>query len=98
MADLENLQRHVIALKKRLSMQARLRTGGDRDLFGTAKTLRAQQHTIQALGITQSQHNEKLDRHEVSLSAANGKLDQIVTLLTELIDHDERRSNNDGGE
>ena len=96
MADLENLQRHVIALKKRLRVQARLRTGGDRDLFSVAKRLRAQQYTIQALGITQSQHNEKLGQHEASLSAANGKLDQIVTLLSELIDRDERRGDSGG--
>jgi hypothetical protein len=50
------------------------------------RTLRAQQHSIQALAITQSQHNEKLDRHEASLTAAHGKLDQIITMLGGLLD------------
>lgn len=49
------------------------------------QTLRAQQHTIQALAITQSQHNEKLDRHEASLTAAHGKLDQIIGMLGRLL-------------
>ena len=83
-------------------LEASLRDGEDCDLSDMAQMLRAQQHTIQALAITQSQHdgklvqqNERLDRHEASLDAAHGKLDQIVTLLTELIDRDERRGDND---
>jgi hypothetical protein len=66
-----------------------------RDLGDMARTLRAQQHTIQALAITQSQHNEKLDRHsekldrhEESLTAAHGKLDRIITMLDRLLDTD----------
>lgn len=50
-----------------------------------AQTLRAQQHTIQALAINQSQHNEKLDRHETSLTATHGKLDQIIGMLGRLL-------------
>ena len=50
-----------------------------------AQTLHAQQHTIQALAITQSQHNERLDRHEASLTAAHGKLDQIIGMLGQLL-------------
>jgi hypothetical protein len=34
----------------------------------------------------QSQHNEKLDRHEASLTAAHGKLDQIITMIGRLLD------------
>jgi hypothetical protein len=49
------------------------------------QTLRAQQHTIQALAITQSQHNERLDRHEASLTAAHGKLDRIMGMLGRLL-------------
>jgi hypothetical protein len=55
-----------------------------------AQTLRAQQHTIQALAITQSQHNEKLDRHEESLTGAHRKLDQIITMLDRLLGTDGR--------
>jgi hypothetical protein len=53
-----------------------------------AQTLRAQQHTIQAVAITQSQHNERLDRHEQSLTAAHGKLDQIISMIGRLLDRD----------
>lgn len=66
-------------------MESGLRASGDRDLVDMAQTLRAQQHTIQALAITQSQHNEKLDRHEASLTAAHGKLDQIIGMLGRLL-------------
>jgi hypothetical protein len=68
-----------------------MRASGDRDLADMAQTLRAQQHTIQALAITQSQHNEKLDRHETSLTAAHGKLDKIITILGQLLDEDNSR-------
>ena len=93
---LEDLLRRVAALKECLLLEASLRDGDD-DLSDMPQMLSAQQHTIQALAITQSQYNEKLDqqnerlnRHEASLSAAHSKLDQIVTLLTELIDRDVR--------
>ena len=66
-----------------------MRASGDRDLADMAQTLRAQQHTIQALAITQSQHNEKLDRHAASLTAAHGKLDQIITMLEQVIDRND---------
>lgn len=62
--------------------------GGDRALGDMAQTLRAQQHTIQALAITQPQHDEKLDRHEESLTAAHGNLDRIITMLDRLLDND----------
>lgn len=48
----------------------------------------AQQHTIQALAITQSQHDEKLDRHDQSLTVAHGKRNRIIALLDRLLDTD----------
>ncbi len=49
---LTDLQRRVAALEERLQMEAGLRAGGDRELSDMGQTLRAQQHTIQALAIT----------------------------------------------
>ncbi len=86
MSSLDELERRIAAIEDRLGVESGLRASGDRDLGDMAQTLRAQQHTIQALAITQSQHNEKLDLHEQSLTAAHGKLDQIITLLTRLTD------------
>ena len=86
MSSLDELERRIAAIEDRLGVESGLRASGDRDLGDMAQTLRAQQHTIQALAITQSQHNEKLDRHEQSLTAAHGKLDRIITLLTQLTD------------
>jgi len=97
MAGPEDLERRVTALEERLDMEAGLRAGGDCDPGDIAQTLRAQQHTIQALAVTQSQHTQKLDQHtellnqhELSLNAPHGKLDQIVGRLTHLIDRDTR--------
>jgi hypothetical protein len=42
------------------------------------------EHSIQALAITQSQHNEQLGRHEQSLATAHDKLDRIITMLQRL--------------
>jgi hypothetical protein len=86
--ELEELARRVIAIEERLSVESGLRASGDRDLGDLAQTLRAQQHTIQALAITQSQHNVQLDRHAASLTAAHGKLDQIITMLDRLLDQE----------
>ena len=88
MSSLEDLERRIAAVEERLGLEAGLRASGDRDPGGMAQTLRAQQHTIQALAITQSLHNEKLDRHDESLTAAHGKLDRIITLLDRLLDTD----------
>ncbi|MGX6605331.1 hypothetical protein ACWKSP_24815 [Micromonosporaceae bacterium Da 78-11] len=88
MSSLEELERRIAAIEDRIGVEAGLRASGDRDLGDMAQTLRAQQHTIQALAITQSQHNEKLDRHQDSLTAAHGKLDRIITMLDRLLDTD----------
>jgi phage shock protein A len=90
MSSLEDLERRIAALEGRIGVEAELRASGDRDLADMAQTLRAQQHTIQALAITQSQHNEKLDRHEESLTGAHRKLDQIITMLDRLLGTDGR--------
>ena len=86
MSSLEELEQRITAIEDRLGAEAGLRASGDRDLGDMAQTLRAQQHTIQALAITQSQHNEKLDRHQESLTAAHGKLDRIITMLDRLLE------------
>lgn len=86
MSSLEELEVRIAAIEGRLGVESGLRASGDRDLADLGQTLRAQQHTIQALAITQSQHNDKLDRHEQSLSAAHGKLDQIISMLGQLLD------------
>jgi chromosome segregation ATPase len=98
MSSLDELERRIAAIEERLNVESRSHASGDRDLADMAQTLRAQQHTIQALAITQSQHNEKLDRHEekldrheASLTAAHGKLDQIITMLGRLLDEGEGR-------
>jgi hypothetical protein len=84
--SLEELERRLAAVEEHLGLEPGLHASGDRDLADMAQTLRAQQHTIQALAITQSQHNEKLDRHQDSLATTHDKLDRIITLLGQLVD------------
>jgi hypothetical protein len=86
MSSPEELEQRIAAMGNRLGVESGLHVSGDRDLADMAQTLPAQQYTIQALAITQSQHNEKLDRHEQSLTAAHGKLDRIITMLSRLTD------------
>jgi hypothetical protein len=80
----EELERRIAAIEQRLGVESELRASGDRDLADIAQTLRAQQHTIQALAITQAQHNFKLDQHEETLASAHNKLDQIIVMLSRL--------------
>ncbi len=89
MSSPEALERRLAAVEARLGLKSGPRASGDRGLTDMAQTLRAQQHIIQALAISQSQHNEKLDRHEASLTAAHGKLDQIITMLGQIIGSDD---------
>lgn len=95
MASLEDLEQQLAALKDRLGMEAGLRASQDGDLSALASAYSAQQHSIQALAITQSEHNmqiaqmrravEENNRLITSLNstlAVHGDaLRQIVTLL-----------------
>lgn len=83
----------MAAIEERLRMESGLRASGDRDLGDVALTVRAQHHLIQALSITQSQHTELLHAQGDAIGALRrehtAKLDQIITMLTGLIDHPE---------
>lgn len=74
-----DLEERVSAIEERLRMESGLRASADRDLGDMTQTLRAQHHLIQALSITQSQHGELLRDH-------GAKLDQIITMLGQLLD------------
>ena len=62
MSEYEELAVRVAALEERLDQEAGLRASQDRDLSSIERTARAQQHLLQALALTQSEHNEKIDR------------------------------------
>jgi hypothetical protein len=95
--QMEEFARRLAALEERVDQEAGLRASGDRDLADMAQTLRAHQMSIQALSITQAQHNDllrdqarTLERHGQALVASHDKLDLIIGMLTSL-------SGNDGG-
>jgi hypothetical protein len=86
----DRLEQRVAAIEEQLGMESGLRAAGDRDLGDIVQTVRAQHHLIQALSITQSQHGELLARHGDAIDTLRrehgAKLDQIVTMLSQLID------------
>jgi hypothetical protein len=90
---LEELEQRVAAMEQRLGTEAGLRASGDRDLADVAQAQRAMRHLVQAVSITQSEHTqtlldhtELLRGHSSALRTANEKLDQIVTMLTALLE------------
>ena len=96
MSTLAELEQRVAALEERLEMEGGLRAATDRDLGDMAQTLRAQQHSIQALAITEAQHNSAIREVSGRVDRLTGaveelrrdhgaKLDQIVTMLGQLI-------------
>ncbi len=80
-------------------LEAALRAATDRDLSDLTQSVRAQHLLVQALSITQSQHTTALRRIEDTQQAQGeaietlrrdhgAKLNQIVTLLTGLIERE----------
>lgn len=83
MSSIEELEQRVAALEEQVGQESGLRASQDRDLSSMASALRAHQHTIQALAITQADHNEQISRLREEHGA---KLDQIILMLSGLID------------
>lgn len=94
------LEERVAALEERLGMESGLRASQDRDLASIATNVRAINHSMQALAITQSEHNRKLedlaavvDRHTGDLKEIRNEMRAgfaaLTTLLTTLIEHGE---------
>lgn len=69
--------------------EGRPRTTSHQDLGDIAQAIRAQQHLIQALLITQAQHGEAVARHGEALEtfrcAHEAKLDHIIATLDRLV-------------
>lgn len=86
--DLAALASRVTALEQRVGSEAGLRASGDRDLADMGQTLRAQQYLIQALAITQAQHTTKLEDLRTRFEDLHVKTDQLVVMLTQLIERD----------
>jgi len=81
MSGLEDLERRVTAVEERLNMESRLRASADRDLADVTQALRAQQQSIQALAITQSQHTGTLAQHTETLAQHTETLAQHTETL-----------------
>jgi hypothetical protein len=79
MSEFNELERRIAALEAQVGMEAGLRASGDRDLADVKTSLRATNHLVQALAITQSQHTE-------ALANLQSGVDHIIALLNRLID------------
>ncbi|MGH3545774.1 MAG: hypothetical protein ACRDPW_07605 [Mycobacteriales bacterium] len=90
-----NLEERVAALESRLAMESDLRAAVDEDLSSISQNVRAINHLIQALSINQNDHGELLRKQGAvidKLQREHGaKLNQIITLLSTLIDTDGQR-------
>jgi peptidoglycan hydrolase CwlO-like protein len=88
-SDFQELESRVTALEERIGQEAGLRASQDRDLSSVEHTLRAQHLTIQALALTQSEHNfqiQQLDRSVGQLDHKVGQLDHKVGQLDHKVD------------
>ena len=90
-----NLEERVAALESRLEMESGLRAAVDEDLSSISQNIRAMNHLVQALSITQNDHGELLRKQGAvieDLQRDHGaKLDQIVMLLNTLIHTDNQQ-------
>lgn len=100
MSDLDDLRRQVEQLREQVHMEGGLRASQDSDLARLATRMDAARHLIQAVAITQSQHEEilrentdrltRLDervlRLEQKTDAAAQQLQVIIGLLNQLIE------------
>ncbi len=94
-SELEELRQRLAALTARVDRIEGLRAMMDRDLADIKQRLDAQDHLLQALHITQSNHTPRLIRMEEALAEVaatlsrmdgefRGKLDTIVAMLDRL--------------
>jgi len=80
-SEYEELAGRVAALEERLDQEAGLRASQDRDLSSIERTARAQQHLLQALALTQSEHNEKIDRLDDRLVRVEANVARVEVSL-----------------
>jgi septal ring factor EnvC (AmiA/AmiB activator) len=87
--ELEELRQQLAALTARVEADESLRAMMDRDLADIKQRMDAQDHLLQALHITQSNHTQRLTRIEDTLSRIEtefrGKLDTIIAMLGRLV-------------
>lgn len=97
---MSSLEERVAALEERLGMESGLRASQDRDLASIAANVRAINHSMQALAITQSEHNRKIEDlaavvagHTTDLADIKTEMragfGALTTLLTTLIEQGE---------
>jgi predicted nucleic acid-binding Zn-ribbon protein len=87
-SELEEVRQQVTALTARVDAVEGLRAMMDRDLADIKQRMDAQDHLLQALHITQSNHTQRLTRIEDTLSRVEtefrSKLDMIIAMLGRL--------------
>lgn len=100
MSSLEELEARLTALETRVAQEADLRAHVDRDQADLVETVKATNHVVQALHITQQQHTRKIEdlierieslRAEMTarFDQVSGGLDHIASMMTTLINREE---------
>ena len=82
---LDDLDQRLTAVEERLDEQSGLRASQDRDLSAIAEGVRAHHGAIQALGITQSEHTQKLDQLNGKVDHLTGRVDQLASTADHLV-------------
>jgi chromosome segregation ATPase len=87
-SELEELRQQLAVLTARVDGIESLRAMMDRDLADFKQRMDAQDHLLQALHITQSNHTQRLTRIEDTVDRIEtefrGKLDTIIVMLSRL--------------
>lgn len=90
MASLEEIERRLAALERRVDEEAGLRAAVDQDQADQGSRIRAMHHLVQAVAITQSDQGDKLERLHEAVSAQSRLIIErttaIMNQLNEIID------------
>jgi chromosome segregation ATPase len=81
MSSVKELEKRVTTLEVRMDEEAELRAGVDREVSDVTQALRAQQRSIQALAVTQSEHTRKLDRLTGTVDRLAMSVDRLVVTV-----------------
>lgn len=88
MSEIEELKARVAALEERLTVTEGLRASMDNDLGSVSAKVTANNHLVQAVAITQSEHTKQLNQITETLAKHSTGLDGIASLLQILIERE----------
>lgn len=85
MSGIEELERRLAALERKVAEEAGLRAAVDRDQSDHGASIKATHHLVQALAITQSDQTMRMERLEGKIDALTDASTRILMLLRTLV-------------